>query len=177
MQDNPPAVSQIVIAETLMEQFHQVLDSLKREVEGTGPESDSVYIAEGNRVYPAIWEHLDQARAHLAGTGADFSEYDRIRAGADRHIGIWDFQHQGSEQRLLGRAEVYAWKANHDGVERARHACAVLRRLLPEVDWEEVARAADSEAAVSLAPGDAKIKIILAAGAALALIAVWLLLR
>jgi hypothetical protein len=144
-----PAVGQIVIAETLMSQYFSVIEQACEAFEATGADEVSVFVAEANRVYPGIWEHLDQARSLLNDHG-DLSLYDELRTeqGASVHQGGGArFSKPKSKLTLTGTKIVQKMKfdANVEGVMAAAEAAESLKELMPDVDWDQAHASAEAD--------------------------------
>ena len=82
---------------------------------------------EAQQVDLEIWHHLDVARAHLAAIDRNVAAFDGLRAA-----------------ELSRRAHA---SFDDNSVRRASDACDALMRLLPEIDWDALARGEDLEIA------------------------------
>ncbi|HEY5928400.1 MAG TPA: hypothetical protein VIV11_42230 [Kofleriaceae bacterium] len=87
-------------------------------------------IGEAQQLYPEIWRHLDDARAALAGQDRDLVAFDMLRRDEAAQFGIIDIDVTGVKTATFNTA----------GYDRARDACELLVRAMPEVDWAEVVR-------------------------------------
>lgn len=168
-----PSVGPLVIAETLIEQFRGINWALKASIKTHGADGASVHIADGNRTYPGIWEHLDQAHAALDESAVGPDEYASIRARANTLIGVFDLAHEVTSG-FTGSKDVFTWKVNAEGLAHAERACAHLKRRLPFVRWNDAHRAAEVDV-VDLRSGANTLKLIRIGLIALAVVAVILM--
>ena len=168
-----PSVGPIVIADTLITQFRGVNRSLAAGVESLGADGASVHIAEGNRIYPGIWEHLDQAHATIGSSASGPDQYASIRSGANTLIGVFDLA-QERTATLRGTKDVFTWKLNEDGLRLADRASRHLKSRLPFVQWDEAHRAAEVDF-VDLQSGAKTLKLIRIGLIVLAILAVVLM--
>lgn len=137
-----------------------------------------VTIGEARQIYPEMWRHLDEARVALGERGVDCSAYDNLRRQELGSIGFDVNMVVGVEFYTRGFkvGEIYKKTASFDvdGAHRALGAIAILRQLMPEVDWG--ARARDEERLIREA-GSLKsaawigIAKVAGAGAAIAILA------
>lgn len=179
MQNQSATVSPLMIVENLFEQFQQVNLSLADGIESLGRDGASIYIAEGNRIYPGIWEHLDQAYRSLKQSGIEAHAYVHLRDAADRHSGIFDLEVKQTKVKptFTGGVKVertFDWKTNDEGLALARQACDLLKAQLPDVDWQELE--ADAEAGmIDLGSRSRKQLTIIAVAIALAVVLLFVL--
>jgi hypothetical protein len=144
MQPSDPAVDALLTAGTLVEEFRAV------ELRLTASLAEDVNdaIADAERLYPAIWEHLDAARAHLAARGIRVHSYDVLRAYQPEDLRGIDsvsrrsvvhsyllFRFRGLRKATKGMKSA---KANRDGLADAVFAMVALRGTLPHVPWKEI---------------------------------------
>ena len=135
-------------------------------------------IGEARQIYPEIWHHLDSARLALHERGVDGSAYDQLRRQELQSLGV-DVEITSIELYTKYGAkigEVYKKTASFDvgGAQRAMSAAAILKQMMPEVDWAARAREEDRviQAAGSLKSARLiSIAKVLGAGAAIALVA------
>jgi len=106
-----------------------------------------VTIGEARQIYPEMWRHLDEARVALGERGVDCTPYDNLRQQELGSIGVDVGMTVGVAFYKYGFkvAEIYKKTANFDadGAHRALAAIAILRQLMPDVDWAARARADD----------------------------------
>ncbi|HUS29816.1 MAG TPA: hypothetical protein VMZ53_15030 [Kofleriaceae bacterium] len=106
-----------------------------------------VTIGEARQIYPEMWRHLDEARIALGERGVDCTAYDNLRRQELGTIGVDVGMTVGVEFYTYGLkvGEIYKKTASFDadGAHRAIAAIAILRQLMPEVDWAARARAED----------------------------------
>jgi hypothetical protein len=104
-------------------------------------------IGEVRQLYPEIWANLDDARDALAKRGIDVAPYDELRAHpATRAGGVLDVQATERQIPIGGGASKSAYM-NLEGHVLATEACHVMRRALPNVDWDALDRAEAAEIA------------------------------
>jgi hypothetical protein len=129
------------IADSLITQYASVMARYMDAWKDDNPIEMSVLRGEIERVYPAIWEHLDQAAATTREAGRSLESYAAVRAnpGLERGAAIADVQERvvGMEYKLtktVVKSELTV-RHNHEGVALARQAAAALRATWPELDW------------------------------------------
>jgi hypothetical protein len=182
--DQHPAVSLILIADTLLAHYLDVVRRISNALRSRDEDEFSVQVGDANRAYPGIWDHLDQARRMLAAERRDVAQYDAIRAqqGHSTHAGVKDIEY--SEWRVdvarsiahlgLSMSQTITVQLNVTGAVYAYHASEALKAALSEVDWAALKKAADAPVA-DLKRGWTK----WAAGAAIgiAIVITWFLVR
>ena len=153
-----PAVDAILTAETLFEQFKELLPRLQSML----PADVSAAVGEAQALYPELWSALDRARDLLRTRGVDapaLAEFDELRArqpaamlgvdvklrarsGAVDVASTLTFLLGGLSGVALGTAIDAAsavgakqGTANRSGLVDARRALELLRVALPDVPW------------------------------------------
>lgn len=131
----------VLIAGTLIDQYADVVRRLlAARADGDEPE-EHVLRAEVERIYGAIWEHLDEAARSSRAAGRDVSAYERIRARPELDVAVavgdvsgrvTDVVEEGRWTKITTEARVVH---NKGGVELARAGAAALREAWPELDW------------------------------------------
>jgi hypothetical protein len=170
-------VRSIRIGAALNDQFGELL---RRKIYNNPDRLESL-IGEVGQLYPEIWANFDHARKALVERGLSVDAYDALRATpAACSGGVLDVELAGhglGEHALSkGRRDKTAY-LNTRGHATATEACNVLRRALPDVDWEELDRADAAELAEigSLGPSKAKKLLVYGVAAMAALVAAILL--
>lgn len=102
-----------------------------------GGEESELALAELDRLYTAVWEQLDLARASLAAMQRDTSAYDAIRGGVD-HRPYLDRYETVVRRGLILKKFIHA-RVNLEGITIARQASDMLKSLLPGTDWSAAA--------------------------------------
>lgn len=131
--------SLISIADDLTGQFQTIVGRMAKAA-ASGDDSDlSSMRAESERLYTAIWEHLDDAAKQTHAAGRSTDAYVGIRAGVGVGPGV-----AAVESKVVGiehgvRHDVVTTRGtvqyNTEGVSRARQAITLLQGAWPEVDW------------------------------------------
>ncbi len=181
-----PAVRSVRIAATLNERFAALMRAPVTQTGGMG--ELELRIGEAQQMYPEIWNHLDEARATLAGRGVSTAAYDKVRATEPKgSIGVSRVEVEGYATTLSGHMlglhdeQVKSAYFNLEGHRRANEAVKALMAAQPEVDWRALERAENAEiaAAGSLGPINPKSLgkwLAILGGAGVAVYAFWFLL-
>jgi hypothetical protein len=172
------AIRSIRVAAALNEQYAV----LARAKSYSNPDELSRVIGEARQLYPEIWANLDDARNALAERGISVAAYDELRARqATRAGGVLDVQAHDKAYVPIGGGVVKSATMNVEGHALATEACNLMRRALPQVDWDALDRAEADEiaAAGSLRPARWKGVVLSIVGVALcaALVVAYILFR
>ena len=137
--DTRPSVQSILTADALIEHYVRAVENVRRSL-GRDELEMSAQVADANRTYPTIWEHLDHARGLLAAEGRDTAAFDRLRAASgDTVLGVETDRTDGTDL-FGGYEQTLTLHFNLRGVNRAHQASAALKQAMPDVDWEALAR-------------------------------------
>jgi hypothetical protein len=132
------------IARGLIDQYRDVIKLLEklslRATNDAGAAAEySVRRGEAERLYGAIWEHLETAAAATAHMERSRAAYDAIRSepGLDVTSALVDrgaraTQTLGGEHVIMGSGTL---DENVVGIDAARRAINALMAVWPEVDW------------------------------------------
>jgi len=131
----------IWIAESLVAQYGDVLRRYKQMWQEQRDTEQSALRAELERLYPAIWEHLDGAAELTRKAGRDRTAYDQIRntPGLERAAAIAEVaeRHVGSALKGLDTVHTFELtiKHNAEGLQFALRAAQAIKAAWPELDW------------------------------------------
>ncbi len=143
-----PAVQSILTADTLIQHYVRAVEKVGRSL-GRDKDEFDVQLADANRVYPTIWEHLDRARDLLAGEGREMWAFDRVRAAAGQGTVLGANVDRGEIQisvnifGQLTQTQSISVSFNLAGVQLAYEANVALKNAMPEVDWTALQLQAD----------------------------------
>jgi len=170
MTGRDPATDAVLIGETLLGQFHELIPRLT----SLSPADVSVAMGEAQSLYPELWATLDRARGLLRERGVDIPRYDEARARQPAAmLGVQVHTRERSELAdaatmtmflfggvsglvagtaidVVGSLGAKKGEANRSGLKDARTAIDALRAAMPEVDWKAVRQHEAREAAVAL---------------------------
>lgn len=150
-----PAVRHIQIASALVDRLGELL----RPQRGAGvltvlgggdvvSDALELKLGEAQQISPEIWRHLDDARGLLAKRGVDLAGYDELRSlqsAALLATSNIDVQRKLDHFGLLHGSirvittKTVTWDAGN--LTSAIAACALMKRVMPETDWEALDRA------------------------------------
>jgi hypothetical protein len=115
---------QVWIAIGLVDQYGDILRRYDEAFLEQNEAECHVLRGEVERVYPAIWEHLDGAAKLTQGAGRDAGSYAQIRARPDLVT-----------TNALANIDAHTLMTNQEGIAIARAAADALQRVWPELDW------------------------------------------
>ena len=147
-----PVVQAIQIADTLIAQYRDVMVRLDRPGAIKDDELYEIDVAEAERVFPAIWEHLDRARQGLGPVTAYDDLRGRVGDAARRGVLEYTEETRFDLAAKRGARAVRIARPNQPGLARAVEASAALKAARPDVDWAAAARAV-ADPAVNVMPG------------------------
>jgi len=150
-----PAVRSIQIASALLDRLGELLRPrpgapLLSALAGREVAADELELrlGEAQQIAPEIWRHLDDARAVLGERGVDVAGYDEIRKQqnpallATSNIEVKNrLDYYGLAQGAIRviTTKTVTWDSGNFASGIA--GCALLKRALPEVEWEALERA------------------------------------
>jgi len=120
------AISRIEMADKLLDHYTGVISRARAAARRRNNAELDLQLADADRVYPLIWEALDDACRTLAASGRDVSLYIRLRS--DRADESAPVAGDGLPRRISGRIR-------HRGAMVAEEASEALKRITPERDW------------------------------------------
>lgn len=102
----------------------------------------SVLRAEIERVYAAIWEHLDDAATKTRAASRSTAAYATLRSSIDASAAIANVneKYAGMDPgftRVKATFELTV-RHNQEGIEQATRAIAALQDVWPDLDWRPV---------------------------------------
>jgi hypothetical protein len=129
----------VQIADDLVGQFQVVVSRITAAALDKYDMDMSSLRAEAERLYTAVWEHLDLAAAHTRNAGRRTDAYAAVRAGVDVAVGVAGVQTAIVDTQRRGDKIVYTTQAdtsyNGHGVASAREASAALKAAWSDIDW------------------------------------------
>lgn len=122
-------IARIELADKLLDHYQGVISRAREAARRRDGAELDLQIADAARVYPLIWEALDDAARGLAAKGRDLSLYVRLRSDrSDESAAVRD---DGLPRRISA-------KIRHRGVMLAEEASEALKRVTPERDWHDL---------------------------------------
>lgn len=129
------------IADDLALQFQSVVTKMAQVASSRDDSDVPLLRAEGERLYGAIWEHLDDAANKSRNAGRAVDAYDTIRTapGLNATVGVADVNSEVIGISHGIKKDIVHVKAtvtmNAQGVDLARRASAALKAAWPDLDW------------------------------------------
>lgn len=132
---------QVWIAEGLIDQYGDIVRRYVRAWKDDNASEQHVLHGELERIYPAIWEHLDGAAKLTQNTNRTTDNYSRIRSRPDL---VTSNAIANVESKVVGVAHLptktvvtsqLTMRHNEEGVGIAREAANALKGAWPELDW------------------------------------------
>ncbi|MGE0398957.1 MAG: hypothetical protein AB7T06_19770 [Kofleriaceae bacterium] len=132
---------QVWIAEGLIDQYGDVLRRYTQAWKRDDDSEQHVLHGEIERIYPAIWEHLDSAAKLSQSSGRTTDAYSQVRARPDlvtsnaianvesKVVGV---THLPTKTVITSELRI---KHNEEGLAIARQASRALKDAWPEIDW------------------------------------------
>jgi hypothetical protein len=129
------------VAESLIGQYEQVMRRYMAAWQQQNEPEMSVLRGEIERVYPSIWEHLDDAAAKTRGVGRGTEGYAAVRGRPGLEVGaaianvrerVVGIEHKLTKTVVKSELSVHH---NAEGLAHARDAVAALKAAWPELDW------------------------------------------
>jgi hypothetical protein len=140
-------LSLVNIATDLVAQFQTTVGRMASAAAAGDDDTLSSLRAEAERLFTAIWEHLDDAAKHTGLAGRSAEAYATIRAdvgvgpginGIEAHVVAIERKRDHDVVTTRGTVQY-----NTEGVARARAAVSALHAAWPDLDWSPVAAAPD----------------------------------
>jgi hypothetical protein len=123
------AVSRIEMADNLLDHYTGIISRARDAARRRNNAELDLQIADARRVYPLIWEALDDAGRSLAARGCDVSLYRRLRD--DRGEESEPVSGDGLPRRISTRLR-------HRGAMLAEEVSEALKRAVPDHDWHAI---------------------------------------
>lgn len=123
-------ISRIELADKLLDHYTEIISRARAAARRRDGAEIDLQLADARRVYPLIWEALDDACRGLAATGRDVDLYLRLRD--DRRTESVEVHGDGLPRRISA-------KIRHRGAMLAEEASEALKRVTPERDWSGAA--------------------------------------
>lgn len=131
----------VLIADDLAMQFQDVVSKMARLAASQDDSEVPLLRAEGERLYGAIWEHLDDAAQKTRAAGRSVDAYDTLRSapGLNASVGVADVRSDvigithGTKKDMVHVQGTVTMNAQ--GIDLARRASGALKASWPELDW------------------------------------------
>jgi hypothetical protein len=147
-------VRSVLTADSLMNDYLRAAREMSSRMSANDEEGFRVHLAEANRLYPAIWDQLDQARAAAVADGVPTADYDALRAERDTSTKAAGLEYDASEWEIdvlrsvatvgLAARKRISYELNLRGIELAKRGSNALRAAAPGLDWAGEKRALDA---------------------------------
>jgi len=142
----------VLTAETLIDDYVRAAREMSRRIRSNDEEGFRVHLAEANRLYPAIWEQLDQARAAAAAAGIPTAAYDELKGlhdpnapGLDYDASEWQIDVLRSIASIgIATRKRISVELNLRGIALGKRAADTFRAAAPDLDWAGEQRALDA---------------------------------
>jgi hypothetical protein len=131
----------VLIADDLVAQFQSVVGRMAKAASQQDDSEVPVLRAEGERLYGAIWEHLDDAAQKTHAAGRPTEDYATLRSapGLNAAVGVSDVRSDVIGITAGFRKDIVHVQAtvtmNAQGIDLARRASTALKAAWPEIDW------------------------------------------